>query len=96
MIDYGIDAEQQTWGSTWIEFLQYAQRGDKGRAAIENTGTDEQRRETRSRESHPTLYPGKVEDENEEQVETDRRTRNMRGLTNRAKANQYKREKKGE
>eukprot|EP00965_Chrysotila_dentata_P150677 4977856-Pleurochrysis_carterae.AAC.1 len=96
MIDYGINAELQTWGNTWTEFLQYAQRGDKGRSATENMGTDEQRRETCSRESHPTLYPGKTEDENEAQVETDRQTRNMRGLTDRAKANQHRREKQGE
>eukprot|EP00965_Chrysotila_dentata_P187915 6172421-Pleurochrysis_carterae.AAC.1 len=96
MIDQGIDAEQQTWGSTWNEFLQYAQSGYKGKSARENTRIDEKRREIGSRESHPTLYPGKVEDENETQEEADRRTRNMRGLTYRAKANQYRKERKGE
>eukprot|EP00965_Chrysotila_dentata_P076257 2518656-Pleurochrysis_carterae.AAC.1 len=95
MIDYGIEAEQQTWGNTWTEFLQYAQRGEKGRSATENMGIDEQRKETCSRESYPTLYPGKMEDETEAQ-EIGRRTRNLRRLTDRARANQYKREKRGE
>eukprot|EP00965_Chrysotila_dentata_P044516 1480210-Pleurochrysis_carterae.AAC.1 len=80
MIDYGIDAGQQTWENIWTEFLQYAQRGDKGRSARENAGIDEQRRATCSRESHPTLYPGKVDDENEVHLETGKQTRNMRGL----------------
>eukprot|EP00965_Chrysotila_dentata_P232823 6199218-Pleurochrysis_carterae.AAC.1 len=41
MIDYGIDSEQQTWGNIWREFLQYAQKGNKGRSAKENAGIDE-------------------------------------------------------
>eukprot|EP00965_Chrysotila_dentata_P176281 5820634-Pleurochrysis_carterae.AAC.1 len=96
MIDYGIDASQQTWGNTWREFIQYAQGGEKGRSAGENAGIDERRREMNSRKSHPTLYPGKVEDEDETHVGTGRQRRNMTGLTDRAKTNQYRKERKGE
>eukprot|EP00965_Chrysotila_dentata_P124822 4126795-Pleurochrysis_carterae.AAC.2 len=96
MIDYGVYAEQQTWENTWREFLQYAQKGDKGRSAKENAKIDEQSRDINSREIHPTLYPGKVENENEEKAETGHRTRNMSKLTDRAKANQDRRERKGE
>eukprot|EP00965_Chrysotila_dentata_P182299 6020120-Pleurochrysis_carterae.AAC.1 len=66
MIDYGIEAEQHSWSLTWREFLNYAQRGDRGRSAKENVRIDEQREEIRIRESYPTLYPGEVEGENEE------------------------------
>eukprot|EP00965_Chrysotila_dentata_P058321 1933845-Pleurochrysis_carterae.AAC.1 len=45
-----------------------------------------------TRESHPTLYPGKVEGEDEE--EPGHQRRNMKGLTDRAKANLHKRERK--
>eukprot|EP00965_Chrysotila_dentata_P039646 1317815-Pleurochrysis_carterae.AAC.1 len=46
MIAYGIEAEQCSWGFTWREFLKYAQRGDKGRSAKENTRIDEKKGET--------------------------------------------------
>eukprot|EP00965_Chrysotila_dentata_P133712 4422245-Pleurochrysis_carterae.AAC.1 len=45
MIDYGIEATQSTWGSTWKEFLKYAQKGNKGRSAKENARIDEQNKE---------------------------------------------------
>eukprot|EP00965_Chrysotila_dentata_P163506 5398852-Pleurochrysis_carterae.AAC.1 len=67
MIDDGVDAEQQTWENIWKEFLQYAQKEDKGRSAKENARIDEQSRDINSRETHLTLYPGKVEAENEAQ-----------------------------
>eukprot|EP00965_Chrysotila_dentata_P170107 5614640-Pleurochrysis_carterae.AAC.1 len=89
------EREQSNSGRT-SHVRGYAQRGDKGRSARENAGIDGQRRDTSRRESQPTLYPGKVADENESQAETSIRTRNMRGLTERAKANQYRRERKGE
>eukprot|EP00965_Chrysotila_dentata_P098536 3257276-Pleurochrysis_carterae.AAC.2 len=80
MIDYGIDAEQHSWGFTWREFLKYAQTRDRGRSAKENARTDEQKYKTRTRESHNTLYPGEVEGEDEE--EPGHQRRNMKG-TNR-------------
>eukprot|EP00965_Chrysotila_dentata_P062675 2076699-Pleurochrysis_carterae.AAC.1 len=53
---------------------------------------DEQKDETRTRESHPTLYPGEVEGEDEEKPGHQRR--NMKGLSDRAKANLHKRERR--
>eukprot|EP00965_Chrysotila_dentata_P175318 5787379-Pleurochrysis_carterae.AAC.1 len=46
--------------------------------------------ETHIRKPHPTLYPGEVEDENEECGEPGHQKRNMRGLTDRAKTNQHR------
>eukprot|EP00965_Chrysotila_dentata_P205272 6182862-Pleurochrysis_carterae.AAC.1 len=94
MVDYGIDTEQQTWGLIWKEFLKYAQQGDRGRAAEENACIDTQREHIRTRESHPTLYPGEVVGESG--VGTVHKRRNIREFTGRAKANQQKREKKEE
>eukprot|EP00965_Chrysotila_dentata_P066536 2203112-Pleurochrysis_carterae.AAC.1 len=96
MIDYGVVAEQQTWSSTWRKFLEYAQRGDRGKSARENARIDEQKKETRTREAHPTLYAGEVVGENEARTELGRQRRNMRGLTDRAEANQHKQELKEE
>eukprot|EP00965_Chrysotila_dentata_P116067 3837035-Pleurochrysis_carterae.AAC.1 len=64
MIDYGVKAEQHSWGFTWRVFLKYAQRGDSGRSSKKNARIDEQKKETCTRESHPTLYPGEVVGEN--------------------------------
>eukprot|EP00965_Chrysotila_dentata_P107362 3546792-Pleurochrysis_carterae.AAC.1 len=96
MIDYGIRAEQYSWSFTWREFINYAQRGDRGRSAKENVRIDEQRKEIRIREPHPTLYPGEVEGEDEEGGERAHQRRNNRELTNRARTNQHKRERNGE
>eukprot|EP00965_Chrysotila_dentata_P016967 563127-Pleurochrysis_carterae.AAC.1 len=96
MIDYGIRAEQSSWSTTWREFLNYAQRGDRGSSANENVKIDKQREEIRNREPHPTLYPGEVEGEKEEGGENEYQRRNRRELTNRARTNQQKRERKGE
>eukprot|EP00965_Chrysotila_dentata_P105387 3480323-Pleurochrysis_carterae.AAC.1 len=95
MIDYGIEATQSTWGYTWKEFLKYAQKGDKGRSAKENTRIDEQNKEVRNstRETHPTLYPGEVVGEKEEGREPGQPRRNMRELTDRAKNNQRRRDR---
>eukprot|EP00965_Chrysotila_dentata_P185565 6126475-Pleurochrysis_carterae.AAC.1 len=55
---------------TWREFLKYAQRGDRGRSAKENARIDRHKKETRTRESHPTLYPaGEVVGENKARKE---------------------------
>eukprot|EP00965_Chrysotila_dentata_P130447 4313049-Pleurochrysis_carterae.AAC.1 len=94
MVDHGVNTEQRVWGLIWKEFLVYAQQGDRGRSAKENASIDMQREDTRTRESHPTLYPGEVVGENEEGAVQKRR--NMRELTGRAKANQQRREKKEE
>eukprot|EP00965_Chrysotila_dentata_P213546 6187681-Pleurochrysis_carterae.AAC.4 len=67
MIDYGIEAEQHSWGLTWREFLKYAQEGDRGERAKENAEMNERKEEIQIRESHPTLYPGEVEGEDEEE-----------------------------
>eukprot|EP00965_Chrysotila_dentata_P183780 6068281-Pleurochrysis_carterae.AAC.2 len=92
MIDSGLDARQQTWGQTWEEILKYAQRGDRGRSAKENAKINARRRETSPRESHPTLYPREVERDKEICKKHGRQMRNMRELTNRAKADQHRRE----
>eukprot|EP00965_Chrysotila_dentata_P139394 4609130-Pleurochrysis_carterae.AAC.1 len=94
MIDYGVVAGQQTWSCTWREFLKYAQRGDRGRSARENARIDEQKKETSTRESHPTLYPGEVVGENEACTELGRQRRSIRGLNDRAKAHQHRQERK--
>eukprot|EP00965_Chrysotila_dentata_P159148 5257349-Pleurochrysis_carterae.AAC.1 len=52
---------------------------------------DAQKEETRTREPHPTLYPGEVDGEDEEKPGHQRR--NMKGLSDRAKANLHKRER---
>eukprot|EP00965_Chrysotila_dentata_P050078 1659037-Pleurochrysis_carterae.AAC.1 len=65
MIDHGIDARRQIWSHTWREFLKYAQRRDRGKSAKENARIGKQKKETSTRESHPMLYPGEVEGENE-------------------------------
>eukprot|EP00965_Chrysotila_dentata_P185021 6108057-Pleurochrysis_carterae.AAC.1 len=78
MLDYGMEAGQQSWSFIWREFLKYAQRGDRGRSAEENAGT------------------GEVVGENEARVEPARQRRNMRGLTDRAKTNQHRQERKEE
>eukprot|EP00965_Chrysotila_dentata_P181787 6001098-Pleurochrysis_carterae.AAC.2 len=96
MVDDGVEAGQLTWGFTWREFLKYAQRGDRGRSAKENASTDKLKEETRTRETHPTLYPGEVLGENEASGEPARHRRNLRELTDRAKANQHRRERKEE
>eukprot|EP00965_Chrysotila_dentata_P118054 3902043-Pleurochrysis_carterae.AAC.1 len=96
MIDSGIEAEQHSWGFTWSEFLKYAQRGGRGRSAKENAKIDEQRETTRNRESHPTLYPGEVEGENDECGEPGQQKRSMRGLTDRARTSQQRRERRVE
>eukprot|EP00965_Chrysotila_dentata_P185019 6107846-Pleurochrysis_carterae.AAC.1 len=96
MIDYGLEAEQYSWSLTWREFLNYAQRGERGESAKENVRIEEQREETRTREPHPTLYPGEVEGENEEGGERGQQRRNRRDLTNRARTNQHKRERRKE
>eukprot|EP00965_Chrysotila_dentata_P160878 5312491-Pleurochrysis_carterae.AAC.2 len=96
MIDYGIRAEQHSWSLTWREFLNYAQRGDRGRSAKENVRIEEQREELRVREPHPTLYPGEVEGESEESRERGHQRRNKRELTNRARTNQHRRERREE
>eukprot|EP00965_Chrysotila_dentata_P124747 4124100-Pleurochrysis_carterae.AAC.1 len=101
MMDYGMDTRQQSWNHTWEEFSKYAQKGDRGSLAKENEGISEQRKEVSTRETYPTLYPGEVEGENEIHIESDRHEsdrhrRDMRGLTDRAKANQQRRERKFE
>eukprot|EP00965_Chrysotila_dentata_P049860 1652907-Pleurochrysis_carterae.AAC.1 len=96
MIDYGLDTRQQSWKHTWEEFLKYAQKGDRGSSAKENGEISAQRKEVGTREIYPTLYPGEVEGENEIQMEPVRQRRDMRRLTDRAKANQQRRERKGE
>eukprot|EP00965_Chrysotila_dentata_P167645 5536360-Pleurochrysis_carterae.AAC.1 len=65
MIDYGVEAGQHSWSFTWREFLKYAQRGDRGSSAKNNARMDKPRKETCTREPHPTLYPGEVVGENE-------------------------------
>eukprot|EP00965_Chrysotila_dentata_P017788 591787-Pleurochrysis_carterae.AAC.2 len=75
---------------------RYAQRGDQGRTAKENAKINERRRETSPREPHPTLYPGEVEGDKEINKEQGHHRRNMGELTNRAKTNQQRRERKGD
>eukprot|EP00965_Chrysotila_dentata_P104725 3459026-Pleurochrysis_carterae.AAC.1 len=96
MIDYGIEAEQYSWSFTWREFLNYAQRGDRGKSARENIRIDEQRGRARIREPHPTLYPGEVEGEQVEGGESKHQRRNKGELTNRARVNQHRRERREE
>eukprot|EP00965_Chrysotila_dentata_P186749 6166058-Pleurochrysis_carterae.AAC.1 len=96
MIDYGVEAGQHSWSFTWREFLKYAQRGDRGSSAKKNARIDKQRKETCFREPHPTLYPGEVVGKNEAHMEPGRQRRNMRGLTDRARANQNRQERKEE
>eukprot|EP00965_Chrysotila_dentata_P025443 845662-Pleurochrysis_carterae.AAC.3 len=96
IVDYGVEAGQQTWSFTRREFLKYAQKGDRWRSAKENARIDEQKKETSTRESHPTLYPGEVVGEDGARPELGRQRRNMRGLTDRAKANQHRQERKAE
>eukprot|EP00965_Chrysotila_dentata_P090804 2996672-Pleurochrysis_carterae.AAC.8 len=96
MIDCGMDTRQQTRGYTWKELLKYAQRGDRGRSTKENARIDERRKEASIREAYPTLYPGEVEGDKATCMEPGCQRRNMRGLTDRAKANQHRRKRKGE
>eukprot|EP00965_Chrysotila_dentata_P158828 5246681-Pleurochrysis_carterae.AAC.1 len=96
MIDYGMDTEQRVWNHTWEEFLKYAQKGHRGSLAKENDAIREQRKEVSTREEYPTLYPGEVEGENETHMQSDHQRRDTRGLTDRAKANQQRRERKDE
>eukprot|EP00965_Chrysotila_dentata_P013148 433479-Pleurochrysis_carterae.AAC.1 len=35
MKDYGVEADPQSWGEIWKEFLEYAQRGNREEAASE-------------------------------------------------------------
>eukprot|EP00965_Chrysotila_dentata_P224719 6194351-Pleurochrysis_carterae.AAC.1 len=94
MKDYGIEAEQHSWSLTWREFLNYSQKGDRGKSAKENVRIDEQREEIRLREPYPTLYPGEVESANEEGGVREHQRRNRKELTNRARTNQHKRERR--
>eukprot|EP00965_Chrysotila_dentata_P186976 6171846-Pleurochrysis_carterae.AAC.1 len=96
MVDYGVESGQRAWGFTWREFLQYAQQGDSWRSAKENASIDTQKEDIRTRESHPTLYPGEVVGEIEASMEPVRQRRNMRELTGRAKANQQRQKRKEE
>eukprot|EP00965_Chrysotila_dentata_P043842 1457364-Pleurochrysis_carterae.AAC.1 len=58
MRDYGVEADPQSWGEIWREFLTYAQQGNRGEAAKENAPIGEIITEETIRESYPTLYPG--------------------------------------
>eukprot|EP00965_Chrysotila_dentata_P114722 3791689-Pleurochrysis_carterae.AAC.1 len=57
---------------------------------------DAHKEEIRLREPYPTLYPGEVEGENEEGGESENRRRDRRELTDRARTNQHKRERRRE
>eukprot|EP00965_Chrysotila_dentata_P203844 6181982-Pleurochrysis_carterae.AAC.4 len=56
---------QRSWSFFWRGFLKCVQRGDRGRSANENARIGKQKKETRTREPHPTLYPGEVVGEDE-------------------------------
>eukprot|EP00965_Chrysotila_dentata_P114568 3786624-Pleurochrysis_carterae.AAC.1 len=96
MIDYGIEAEQHSWSFTWREFLNYAQKGERGGSAKENVKTEEKKEEIHKREPHPTLYPGEVEGEKEEDREPGHQRGDRRELTTRARINQHRRERREE
>eukprot|EP00965_Chrysotila_dentata_P114139 3773628-Pleurochrysis_carterae.AAC.3 len=96
MLDFGMDTTQQSWSHTWGEFIKYAQQGDRGRLAKENEGISVLRKKVDTRETHPTLYPGEVEGENETCAETGCPGMDMSGLSDRARANQHRKERKGE
>eukprot|EP00965_Chrysotila_dentata_P182177 6015908-Pleurochrysis_carterae.AAC.1 len=96
MRDDGIEAAQTTWDYTWREFLLYAQRGDGGKIAKENVIIDGGGELKKDREPHPTLYPGEVVGNSEVGEETRMRGRNMARLTERARDNKRKQDRKGE
>eukprot|EP00965_Chrysotila_dentata_P015316 506666-Pleurochrysis_carterae.AAC.1 len=96
MKDYGVEEDPQSWGEIWKEFLEYAQRGNREEAASENASIEEKIIETNIRESYPTSYPREVVGEAGNGGVTERRRRDMQVLTNRARTNQHKRERKEE
>eukprot|EP00965_Chrysotila_dentata_P118790 3927968-Pleurochrysis_carterae.AAC.1 len=96
MKDYGVEADPRSWGGIWKEFLEYAQQGNREEAASENASIEEVALETNNREPYPTLYPGEVVEEAGYGGDTERRRRDMQALTNRARTNQHKRERKEE
>eukprot|EP00965_Chrysotila_dentata_P261085 6214132-Pleurochrysis_carterae.AAC.5 len=96
MRDDGKDGQQQR-GHTWNEFLKYAKRRDRGGMASENVTGKEARIEASDREPYPTLYPGEVVGEAEASEEPGRYPRkNMRPLTDRARTNEHRQERKDE
>eukprot|EP00965_Chrysotila_dentata_P156113 5157616-Pleurochrysis_carterae.AAC.1 len=96
MRDEGIEATQRSWGHTWREFLVYAQRGGRGETTKENAKIDGGEVVAQAREPHPTLYPGEVVGTTETEEEVRRRGRNVTRLTERARNNKQKQERKGE
>eukprot|EP00965_Chrysotila_dentata_P261211 6214177-Pleurochrysis_carterae.AAC.6 len=98
MRDKSIDAQQQTWGHTWREFLNYAQRGDRGREANENVRMSEETIEAndRGREPYPTFYPREVVGATEDCEERGCPRKNMERLTVRARNNKHRQEQKDE
>eukprot|EP00965_Chrysotila_dentata_P031065 1034901-Pleurochrysis_carterae.AAC.1 len=96
MIDHGIDATQKTWDHTWREFLSYAQQGDRRETTKENVMIYGGEDRVQDREAHPTLYPGEVVGALETEREIRTRGRNMTHLTERARNNKHKQERKGE
>eukprot|EP00965_Chrysotila_dentata_P032843 1094914-Pleurochrysis_carterae.AAC.1 len=96
MRDYRVEADPQSWGETWREFLVYAQQGNRGEAALENATIEEVIVEANPREPYPTLYPGEEVGGIETDKDTKGRGRNLTELTKRARVNQHKQEKKRE
>eukprot|EP00965_Chrysotila_dentata_P002080 68705-Pleurochrysis_carterae.AAC.2 len=71
MKDDGVGLSRQTWDYSWSEFLRrYAQQGDRGETAKENTTINEERADTRVSETHPTLCPLEVVGDDEASKET--------------------------
>eukprot|EP00965_Chrysotila_dentata_P262187 6214496-Pleurochrysis_carterae.AAC.2 len=96
MRDDGIEATQETWDHTWREFLSYAQRGDRKDTARENVMINSEGDTTHEREPYPTLYSGEVVGRTEEDGEIRTRGRNMARLSETARNNKHKQERKGE
>eukprot|EP00965_Chrysotila_dentata_P155727 5146486-Pleurochrysis_carterae.AAC.1 len=69
MRDYGVEAEPQSSGEIWREFIAYAQQGNREDAASENTPIEKVTIEENNREPFPTLYPGEVVGEMESDKE---------------------------
>eukprot|EP00965_Chrysotila_dentata_P224489 6194199-Pleurochrysis_carterae.AAC.2 len=95
--DDGVDGTQKSWNHTWCEILRYAQWGERRRTAKENARSrSEETDETRVKEPCLTLYPGEVVGDKETNKEIERRRQNMGQLTDRAKNNKHRQERRNE
>eukprot|EP00965_Chrysotila_dentata_P254542 6211911-Pleurochrysis_carterae.AAC.1 len=96
MRDDGVEAAPVSWGHTWREFLSYVQRGDNKDTARENVQIKSEVNAVTDREPYPTLYPGEVKSGAGEDEENRTRRRNFTRLTQRARNNKHKQERKKE